>query len=194
MPWTPFIARFETLPLILAGPILRRVEPRSVTVWIALKAARMVTLRVYARDAAGGLSERMAGSRRTLRLGDHLHIVAVTARTREDEQPLAPGQLYEYDLFCADTNAAGVGDETGDASHLATPGVLLADPTRASDAERLVYAGHALPGFVLLAATLCGVRIFHGSCRQPHGVGHDALAALDAALAESADDPARRPQ
>ena len=194
MSWTPLIARFETLPLILAGPMLRRVEPRSVTVWIALKEARAVTLRVYARDAAGGLIERMAGSRRTLRLGDHLHVVAVTAQMSEseNEQPLAPGQLYDYDLYF--TDAAGAGDDTGNAPHLASPGVLLADPTRATDIGRLVYPGHALPGFVLPAATLRGVRIFHGSCRKPHGVGYDAFAALDAALAESADDLARRPQ
>src|SRR5690348_16394410 len=192
MPWTPLAARFETLPLILAGPILRRVEPRSVTVWVALREARMVTLRVYARDAAGGLIERMAGSRRTVRLGDHLHIVAVTARVEEDEQPLALGHLYAYDLFFAD--AAGAGDETVNAPHLATPGVLLADPAGATDVERLVYAGQSLPGFVLPAETLRGVRVFHGSCRKPHGVGHDALAALDAALAASADEAARRPQ
>ena len=40
MPWTPLAARFETLPLILAGPMPRRVAPRSVTVWVALWEAR----------------------------------------------------------------------------------------------------------------------------------------------------------
>src|SRR5690242_14426894 len=192
MPWTPLAARFETLPLILAGPMLRRVEPRAVTVWVALREARRVTLRVYARDAAGGLIERMAGSRRTVRLGDHLHMAAVTARAEADEQPLAPGQLYEYDLFF--TDAAGAGDGADNAPHLATPGVLLAEPAAATDAERLVYPRQSLPGFVLPAETLRGVRVFHGSCRKPHGVGHDALASVDAALAESAGDAARRPQ
>ncbi|HST88901.1 MAG TPA: hypothetical protein VLJ14_11020, partial [Ktedonobacterales bacterium] len=154
--------------------------------------ARAVTLRVYTRDTSGGLIERMVGNRRTLRLGDHLHMAAVTAWASENEQPLAPGQLYAYDLFFAD--AAGAGDKPDDAPHLATPGVLLADPARAADVERLVYPGQSLPGFVLPAETLRGVRVFHGSCRKPHGVGHDALAALDAALAASADDAARRPQ
>src|SRR5690242_9802567 len=190
MPWTPLAERFKSLPLILAGPMLRRVEPRSVTVWVALREARRVMLRVYTRGAAGVLIERMAGGRRTVRLGDHLHMVAVTARA--GEEPLAPGQLYAYDLFFAD--AASSGDAAEDAPHLATPGVLLADPAGAADVARLVNPGQALPGFVLPAETLRGVRVFHGSCRKPHGVGHDALAALDAALAEAAGDAARRPQ
>ncbi|HEX5441604.1 MAG TPA: hypothetical protein VFW76_12020, partial [Ktedonobacterales bacterium] len=42
--------------------------------------------------------------------------------------------------------------------------------------------------------TLEQARIFHGSCRKPHGVGKDALATLDLVLAESATDPFTRPQ
>jgi hypothetical protein len=45
------------LPLILAGPIVRRVEPRSVSVWVALWDAVPVTLRLWAgtqRSTGGG--------------------------------------------------------------------------------------------------------------------------------------------
>ena len=35
------------MPLVLAGPILRRVEPRSVSVWVALSARRVMGLRVW---------------------------------------------------------------------------------------------------------------------------------------------------
>lgn len=45
MSWTPLAERFDRLPLILAGPILRRTEQHAVTVWLALKEAQMVTLR-----------------------------------------------------------------------------------------------------------------------------------------------------
>ena len=47
MSWTPIAERFPTLPLILAGPILRRTEPQAVTVWLALKKSQTVTLRIY---------------------------------------------------------------------------------------------------------------------------------------------------
>ena len=51
MTWQPLAERFANLPLILSGPVLRRVEPESVSVWLALKQPRAVTLRVYARWA-----------------------------------------------------------------------------------------------------------------------------------------------
>src|SRR5205809_330517 len=99
MSWTPLAERFSSLPLILAGPILRRTETRAVTVWLALKEPRTVILRIYSRDTSGDLVERFTGTRQTVRLGDHLHIVAVTARISTDEEPLAWGGLYYYDVF-----------------------------------------------------------------------------------------------
>src|SRR5258707_674272 len=71
MPWTPLAERFLNLPLILAGPMLRRSEPRAVSVWLALKEPRRVTLRIYARDAGGDLVQQLEGTRHTVRLGDH---------------------------------------------------------------------------------------------------------------------------
>ncbi|HEU5349040.1 MAG TPA: hypothetical protein VFU63_10565, partial [Ktedonobacterales bacterium] len=38
------------------------------------------------------------------------------------------------------------------------------------------------------------VRIFHGSCRNPRGVGRDALATLDLVSSQTATDPLARPQ
>src|SRR2546430_17371611 len=98
MPWTSLITRYETLPLILAGPIWRKVEPEAVTVWLALKAASTVTLRVYARDEDGNLHELLLGTHSTVRIGDSLHVVAVTARITQDREPLSWGKLYYYDL------------------------------------------------------------------------------------------------
>src|SRR6266699_87010 len=89
MPWTPLAERFSALPLILAGPILRRTEPHAVTVWLALKESSMVTLRIYTQDIAGTLIEQFSGTRHTVRLGDHLHLVAVTARASIHEEQLA---------------------------------------------------------------------------------------------------------
>jgi hypothetical protein len=42
------------LPLLLAGPILRRVEPRSVTVWLALRDPATVKLSLWNSIANGG--------------------------------------------------------------------------------------------------------------------------------------------
>ncbi len=67
------------LPLVLAGPIVRRTQPDQVTVWVALKEPRAVTLRVYFQDT--GDQAIMEGVERTVALGDNLHVVAVTAKT-----------------------------------------------------------------------------------------------------------------
>ena len=63
MSWIPIAERFTAFPLILSGPILRRVEPQSITVWLALKEPCTVTLRVYVKNDAGDLVGVPAGER-----------------------------------------------------------------------------------------------------------------------------------
>jgi hypothetical protein len=189
MSWQPLSQRFDTLPLILAGPILRRTEPESVTVWLALKEARTVTLRIYAADESGQLLQKLEGTRRTIRLGNHLHIVAVTARATNADEVLAWGGLYYYDVFFQPLSENHV-----PAAHLGTPGVLVANPTQANALQRLIYPGHPLPGFVLPPEDLNQVRILHGSCRKPHGVGKEMLSAVDTLLEDSAQITVYRPQ
>ncbi|GAC1377627.1 MAG: hypothetical protein NVSMB44_47010 [Ktedonobacteraceae bacterium] len=197
MSWTSLAERFDTIPLILAGPIVRRTEPRLATVWVALKEARVVTLCVYARNETGQLTRRIEGTRATVRLGDNLHVVAVTARTTHDEQTLAWGELYYYDLFFSSMHADNLPDQDI-ASHLATPDVLSVDAAEADPIQRLVYPGHPLPGFVLPAEDVHDLCIVHGSCRKPHGVGREMLSALDTLIAAASDEQggemARRPQ
>ena len=127
------LKRFSTLPLILAGPIVRRTEPRAVTVWLALKEARTVTLRIYAKNGEGNLVQQLEGTRHTVRLGDHLHIVAVTARATDRNEQLAWGGFYYYDLFFQPDNVvAGLAPAMSvpeTAAHLDTPGVLTFDPS-----------------------------------------------------------------
>ena len=177
MTWVPLTERFSTLPLVLAGPILRRVEPGTVTVWLALKEARTVTLHLYSKDAEGRLLQQFAGRHPTVRLGDHIHIVAVTARPTAGEQPLAWGGFYYYDLFFQADHAS-----EEQMPSLSTPGILTEHPASAEALERLVYPGHPLPGFVVPPEEVNALRIMHGSCRKPHGTGKDMLAALDTLL------------
>src|SRR5216683_4795567 len=191
MPWTPLAERFLNLPLILAGPMLRRSEPRAVSVWLALKEPRRVTLRIYARDAGGDLVQQLEGTRHTVRLGDHLHIVAVTARAASGDEQLAWGGLYYYDLFFQPDDAV---EGLAAASQLSTPGILNSDSSAADPLHRLVYPGHPLPGFILPPEDLNHIRLLHGSCRKPQGVGKEMLSAIDTMLEASPQDVANRPQ
>lgn len=174
--------RLEGLPLILCGPILGRTEPGSVTVWVALKAKMTVTLRVYTRfdpDAQGTLTERAIGTRGTVRLGESLHIVAVTATPTGE--PLVAGQLYFYDLFFSASPALPV-PETAEAlrsAGIAEPlsGTTLDDlqPSNLSYSQEL-----RLPSFSLPPSELNKLRLVNGSCRKPHGGEEaDAFPGLD---------------
>src|SRR5437588_10261190 len=193
MSWTPLAERFSSLPLILAGPMLRRTERRDVTVWLALKTPQLVTLRIYSRNGAGTLVQELEGTRHTVRLGDHLHIVAVTARATKEHERLAWGELYYYNLFFRpDSTPERRG--LGAPAHLDTPGILTNNPASADLLHRLVYPGHPLPSFVLPPEDLNQIKILHGSCRKPHGVGKEMLSVADAMLEDAANEPTRRPQ
>src|SRR5215813_6326678 len=144
MDWTPLAERFASLPLILAGPMLRRAEPQSVTVWLALKETRLVTLRVYEQASDGSRTTRLVGTRTTVRLGDNLHMVAVTA---EGEEPLESGVTYSYDISFEAT-AAAPGHTPESAPSLLSPGVLMHQPSRARAQQRLAYGDAELPTFV----------------------------------------------
>ena len=195
MSWTPLAERFTALPLILAGPLLRRVEPQFVTVWLALKEPRMVTLRVYASNDAGDLVQQCEGAHHTIRLGNHLHIVAVTARASADAL-LHWGGLYYYDLFFQADDHTGTLETPvpANAAHLETPGILNIDPSQADPLHRLVYPGHTLPSFVLPPEDVNQLRVVYGSCRKPHGAGKEMLSALDTILASAIQQGKDRPQ
>lgn len=168
----------EQLPLILAGPLLRRTECDAVTVWLALKQSRLVTLKIHATKwGEGSRLDRLLlqGERLTVCLGQHLHVVAVTARPIGNGS-LRPGEIYAYDL--------GFGDEEID----------LRSALNAQNKEITVsYFPHYLPTFCLPPEDLNCLRIVHGSCRKPHGGGLDALPLLDRAIERFCDRPNSRP-
>lgn len=187
MAWTPLRDRLHSLPLILAGPILRRTEPRAVTVWLALRTACHVTLNIYETDRGEGAtigSLLLAGSRETVSLGEHLHLVAVTARA-DEQSILLPGQIYAYDLQLepADRNSPAFSPQTLQQA-LNAPGGLSVSVS---------YFEHRLPTFSLPPTELNQLQIVHGSCRKPHGKGNDALAILDDLIAHRADRATARP-
>ena len=67
------------------------------------------------------------------------------------------------------------------------------DLAAATNLAKLAYAPYSLPSFCLPPKNINSVRIFHGSCRKPHGSGPDALALLDAQIQQAASNPTARP-
>lgn len=102
MPWTSLRDSLGGKPLVLAGPILRKVTPDTVTVWIPMQVSASVELTVA--DDQGVLV--MAGTLETVAVGLNLHIAAVTARLLPGKSRLTDGLPLMDDLIAVTaTNA-----------------------------------------------------------------------------------------
>lgn len=184
------------LPFVLAGPIVRRVDSRSATFWMALSEEAVLEAWVWAGEqtsisgglvASGDLHIAKSPLARTRRWGNNLHIVTLTAES-VGMGALEPGAIHAYDITVA---GHGGFRELG----------LLADASGASgnidaaapDRLALGYIQDMLPTFVTPARTVEGLRLAHTSCRKPHGDGPDALAWLDDLLRDHRTDADKRP-
>jgi hypothetical protein len=171
----------QKILLVLAGPILRQVTPTAVTVWVALRDSRSVTLIVsdtYGPDSGTDAHVQATATASTIQIGKYLHLLAVTARLPTGKQ-LTPGSIYFYDLVFDDRH--------GGTQHLsnAVGTNFLGSP--------VAYPPYDLPSFALPPADLTKLRIIHGSCRKAHGSGSDSLWILDGLINEGLQDGNLRP-
>ncbi|MDP9314711.1 MAG: alkaline phosphatase D family protein [Chloroflexota bacterium] len=174
----PVMRPIEEWPLLLCGPMVRRVEPRSVSIFVALKHDRTVKLSIYLYNPdpnAPREFEMGTAQRRTVPLGKYLHVAVVTFKKELPEDPFKPGQVYAYDLDFI--KPAGVTDDGPDGASLDSLG-LLQDP------YVLGYVNGQLPSFSL-APGLKELHLLHASCRKPHAPGRDALRVIDKVIAEA---------
>lgn len=169
MPWQSLSQTLNSRPRILAGPILRKVTPTSVTVWVAMRVHATVALTVS--HAEGVVA---TGTASTVALGTNLHIVAVTANTPPNE-PLEEAFIYRYDM-----------------TFLLGPAQII-NLAQASGNALLAYSPFTLPTFSLPPRDLNRLRLLQGSCRRPHAPGVDMLPYIDTLIASSAVDPFSRP-
>lgn len=181
-PVSEYLSKIDDLPLVIAGPILRCTQSNAVSVWLATKKPCSVVLKVYAtKDDLGETVGKvmLQGNKDTIKLGQHFHIVVVTARPIENCL-LKSGQIYAYDI---DFNVDFGSDK-----------IDLNSALKIRDFEYSIsYFGHQLPTFALPPDNLNHLRIVHGSCRKPHGGGKDAMPFLDNLIQESAEKANQRP-
>ena len=177
-------AILEALPMLLAGPILRRTESTSVTVWVALKQPCQIDLSVLETQNDGEELGRCVfrGNGETVALGKNLHIAAVTARKWSSE-PMAAAGLESGRIYAYDLAFSGDRDYSLDEA--------LSRPSQSPDS--ISYFAHQKPTFTLPPKALSELKIVHGSCRKPHGEGFDALPILDCLLESDARSPRDRP-
>jgi hypothetical protein len=162
-------------PLLLAGPILRRVEPTLVSAWVATTSAQNIALTVSGGGAqvASNVTAAQPAGQSTVQLGDNLFVALLTA---VPATALTPGVLYTYSL-------AFTAVPDGTVTEFAKAFSGAANDSLAS----IVYTGSgteaALPSFSLPPTTLSQVKIAHASCRKAGGENPDALPLLDGVIA-----------
>jgi hypothetical protein len=192
------------LPLILAGPIVRRVEPAFAAVWMAVSHPASIQVDVYpgivdAHAPPGSLASVHAGvvatgSGRTRRVGERLHIAVVTAHVVAAVPRLLPGQLFGYNVT--------VTPDGGQKADLNSERLLI-DAADDEEHSRIVeeprfhlalgYAKGRLPGFATCPARTEDLVLLHGSCQKPHGLGAPMQAQFDATIEAVKDTPILRP-
>jgi hypothetical protein len=161
------------LPLLMAGPVLRRVESDLVSVWIATSRRCDVSLLLFdgadviapenpsPENASHDLRARwISASQSTLQVGAHLHVLTVVLDLRSPDGnavlsrgPLEANATYSYDLQLV---------VEGDAArtHNLRSLELLEDPIP------LGYNADELPSFRMPPLEPGNLVIVHGSCRQ----------------------------
>jgi hypothetical protein len=174
MAWTTLASRLNNLPHVLAGPVLRQVTTRSVTVWVAARLPGSVALTVV--DASG--QQMMSGSRHTVALGTNLHIVAVTAKA--SAAVLTEGVIYRYDMT--------FNFDSGPSETLA-----VATASATVTGAKLTYGSFTQPTFCLPPQDINQLRLIGGSCRIPHGNGKDAFPIADDLIENAAANAGARP-
>jgi hypothetical protein len=156
------------LPLILAGPILRRVEPNLVSVWLALSKKASVKLKLFRGQATSDSVDNIlitGPAEQTIRIGDNLHIAVVTIKIPIGTgQTLLPGQIYSYDLLL----------QTGQVSkNLTSCDLLKSEDINGHPHLALGYEPGVLPSFALPPVELTDLHLVHGSCRRANFVFSD---------------------
>jgi hypothetical protein len=174
---------------ILCGPIVRRVAPDEVSVWMALKMAAKIELTVWkgliSCDNDGEIIETPvdSASQDTIQIGRFLHM-AVVRLSLSNDKLLQWGLLYSYNLKFTTAD-----NESRDFKSLD----LLSNSDNNGNTA-LSYEVDQLPGFALPAGEIEDLKIIHGSCRNNDNQFEDALSFVDDLIKENVADPLKRPQ
>ena len=170
------------LPLLLAGPIVRRVEPTLASVWVALSEPATITLKIWEGRVSSGSGNvlNVSDSTPTIRVGEKLHVaVPLIKILTTSPRLLESGKIYSYDLEI----------KVGTTTHtLQSLGLLTTGTFQGRRVEALGFEENALPGFALPPSELTDLRVIFGSCRKVDHEQLDAMVYIDDLMREKPDE------
>ncbi|MBB6453774.1 hypothetical protein HNQ94_002225 [Salirhabdus euzebyi] len=168
-----------TVPTILSGPIVRRVEPKKAYIWISTSEPYQIGAELYSLSTRQENNEPTLVSDRTktktVQFGENLYIHLIKILPLAQSFPV--NTLLGYNLlFTKDFKTMNLHDF----------GLL-----DSSNPESIVYGDLPYPSFYINDSEVNN--ILYGSCRKPHGKGDDALYAADIQLQEDFENVEQRP-
>lgn len=156
----------DALPPVLVGPLLRRIEPTRLVLWLVASRPLRLSLLIESKahdlrlalplDGAG--CQQLAFGRDAV-----LHLIEVSL-----DEPLPTDCLIEYDLRIGGEDGQGI----------------------AHWAPHLLHEGATKPSFVIKSRL---DRVLHGSCRKPHHAAKDGLLCVDDLTEQHLHTPESRP-
>ncbi|TDF35689.1 alkaline phosphatase family protein [Alteromonadaceae bacterium M269] len=157
----------KALPLIIAGPIVRKVTPEQVCIWLVTTEDCQCTLSLYKDDEKGstpyGCKEQKVHS---VAIGQSAFVKLITLNT---SAPLPTATSIYYDIEFA--------------TEKDTQSLLDCIPN-------LTYEGQSLPSFEIHNEV---VDLLHGSCRKPHHASKDGLVRVSHELNKCLTEKRSRP-
>ncbi|MEI7995561.1 MAG: hypothetical protein WCH01_11735 [Methylococcaceae bacterium] len=165
------------LPLIICGPILRKVCYDNVSVWLAFKEeVKDIKLEVFevGKPSVNIFKDTIAP---LVKLGKNLYITLATAVN--PSKKLASDTIYGYNLSFK---------HVGKIKQFKDPGVLK------DGILSIAYFPYETPTFCLPSDDINNLKIVHVSCRMAHGGKTDALRAVDTMIEIAPNYPKLRPQ
>jgi hypothetical protein len=162
----------EQLPILLAGPVVRRIEPTSATIWVATSIE--LVMRCSITDLKSGAVLGLADAL-SFPLGEKLFINLATVNVPAG-LPRNTLLGYNFEIILANK----------------IPGVLGFEGNVLLNPNEITYADLQVPTF-FLAPSGSSVRVAHGSCRKLHGEGEDAMSQLDDVLRANVTNLGQRP-
>ncbi len=167
----------SNLPLVICGPILRKVYYDSVSVWVAFKEeVKDIKLEVF-KPGSPSVNIFKETNAPLIKLGKNIYITLATAINPSNK--LVSDTIYEYNLSFT---------HEGKNKQLKDSGVLK------DGIQSIAYYPYKSPTFCLPSDEINNLKIVHGSCRMAHGGKTDALRAIDTMLETAPNFPKLRPQ
>lgn len=167
-------------PLLLAGPIIRRIEPTQVFIWIATSRSMQIEAEFFQIKNVDGsytyqelviVSEAMK-----VKIGTQLFVYLIKITPSNHSFPV--DSLIGYNLWFTKDSKTYDLKSLG----LLTPG----------HPDSIVYGKLKYPTFQIKSSQNTS-HIFYGSCRKLHGEGEDTLAYADSILDKHHTDVDNRP-